>query len=335
MRLQKITEQRFIFPAEIVNNIDSLVILLDIADTVCDYCIKHNAEEILLVFDFSKTKLLETNLLVLIKDIFSFVEKHKYNMQIHIRSRIGRIVKIRKNFILSLHKKYFPQDKQLNLICNTIDMSTPNPSGKLLEYNLKDYAIPHFNQTISTISELFSNIPMHSNSFHCEFSGYVKDNKMLILSILNNGATIKEHLVAQKKTYQRSSEAIIWALKKSSTTRVDGAGGLGLYFLRKNLANINGKFHILSDESYLYLVDDYYDRENENHITYPDEISYDGYKLLKGLGYFNYYSKTNRNIVVPTKLKGNLFILEIPLEQKKNTDQLIRKNLYLSDLEVE
>lgn len=84
---------------------------------------------------------------------------------------------------------------------------------------------------------------------------------------MNYDITFANHIrQVNKMEFENDYEAILWALKKNSTTRQD-SGGIGLYFLRKYISDMNGKFSVLSGNSYVECDKMCYNEENENFIT--------------------------------------------------------------------
>lgn len=330
MLKKRIKKKVITFPARIINNINSIIILLDISNTIYQTCTSCNEKYDLIVFDLTHTRCFETNLLVIINDMVSFVQENQYYMEMLLQTYRGDICIIKRNFILELYKRFSLNDRKNDLLCKCIDVTSPHRIDRILNYNLRRYAIPQSKLIISTISELFSNVFMHSNSPYCDFGGYIRDDNTLILSVFNRGLPIKDKLAFQKMEFSTSNEAILWALKKSYTTRENTPGGLGLYFLRKNLHEIHAKFHIVSEYAYLYLKKDFYYIEDENRIIVPEQKKLIDYILLNIAQQM--VSEENVNIIMPEKLSGNLFILEIPLEKEKQAENDVRVDYNLINL---
>lgn len=115
----------------------------------------------------------------------------------------------------------------------------------LLSFNKKD--------TIRSISEMFINIKMHTNSNEVVTCGcYDKQKKEMYFTISNHGITMYKN-IERKMGYifEKEIEAIDWAVKRSSSTRhYDETGGLGLYSTREFINSINGEMWIISGRGY-------------------------------------------------------------------------------------
>lgn len=82
------------------------------------------------------------------------------------------------------------------------------------------------------------------------------------------GKTIRQNIKESGSLeFESDTESIIWALKKTNTTRnYDESGGLGLYLLRKYLHEIDGIGHIVSGKSIIELESGFYNNNDINNI---------------------------------------------------------------------
>lgn len=106
---------------------------------------------------------------------------------------------------------------------------------------------------IRVISEMFINVKMHTNSLEVMTCGYyLPEQKNLYFTISNHGITIAKN-IEQKNGYvfHKEINAIFWAVKRSSSTRVSyESGGLGFFTTRNFVNQYNGSLWIISGRGF-------------------------------------------------------------------------------------
>lgn len=118
-------------------------------------------------------------------------------------------------------------------------------SSNYLEYDAKEL--------IRIVSEMFINVKMHTKSREVMTCGYyLPEKKELYFTIANHGITISKNI--EKKNhyiFDKDINAIMWAVKRSSSTRTsEESGGLGFYTTRNFLRAFNGCLWVISGRGY-------------------------------------------------------------------------------------
>ncbi len=134
------------------------------------------------------------------------------------------------------------------------------------EYDLKSL--------VRVISEMFINVKMHTKSREVMTCGYyLPEKKMLYFSISNHGITIRKNIELKNRyIFNTDIEAINWAVKKNSSTRIpDEVGGLGLYTSREFVNKYNGAFYIASGRGY-WKEENGAINASEMHSAFPGTI---------------------------------------------------------------
>lgn len=228
----------------------------------------------IITWDLKYTKKLETNLLSFLGLILNRNYNHNNKIRIIIRDSSGKIFEYNDCIIERLFQKYSVleynavQYRYLNLNDANSDDNKSFLNNELMDLNLE------YNKEIKVLlSEFIANIDMHTDLKECAIAGYVDIKTMQIkFSICNMGRTIKQNIKEKNKyNFEADVQAIIWALKKTNTTRKkEESGGLGLYLLRKYLNNANGSGQVVSGKGLVKLEQGFYDRDNINNITLGD-----------------------------------------------------------------
>lgn len=139
----------------------------------------------------------------------------------------------------------------------------------LIKY-LKKLDLQEYDKIKIIISEIKANIQMHVAESDDSCKGYISayhdvTNEKIIISIANNIRGIKDTLELKKMVFNNELDAINWCLKKRNSTRKEEeVGGLGLYLLRKYLAEIGGSMSIISGNTYVYFKNQLYNLKSEN-----------------------------------------------------------------------
>lgn len=261
------------FPREVMNNQRSFEFLMGKMQFL------KKIEKKQVIFDFEYTRYFETNLLVVISFIFEELENRENSI----------LVKLRKQNLLqgakALNKifSYYSVDKRPLLKVRRIGIYNNRETEDVLVKYLKEINLKEYDVVKILISELFANIKMHTETKEGFFAAYIsKRNNELIISVSNTDITIRQKLYkARQIEFNNDIEAITWALKKSNSTRDDDeSGGLGLYLLRKYVAQINGRCMIISGSGFVEFDSGSYNKEQENLIFYTNngelEYAYSG-----------------------------------------------------------
>lgn len=195
---------------------------------------------------------------------------------------------IKKSEDLTLWNTYnFEEDYYLSFL-----------NEELSSYNLKE------EQKIKLLlSELFTNIKMHSNSKIGSVMVSAHSEK-IVFCITNIDITIKEN-ITRKKEFLLDEEAIIWALKKGKSTRKKVSGGLGFYYLRKFLAELGGRFTIVSGNARLQFDREFFNPKDERIVI----------------------SSSEKERRLDNKFRGNLFLIEIPYLKEVDIKQNNEENV--------
>lgn len=221
------------------------------------------------------TSNIETNLLSVLGIIIDKLMKKGNKIFIELRDNKGILRTISSNIIEELFMKYSEfkfkalQYKYINfsIVNNEID--------KYLNEDLKELRLKEFEKVKIILSELIANIKMHASSKQGSISAFIDIKKdELVVSVCNIGKTIKQN-IEEKVNYNFDNDldAILWALRKTNTTRnKDESGGLGLFYLRKYLYEINGRVCIVSGKGMAELNKWFYNEKNVNEIDISDSL---------------------------------------------------------------
>ncbi|WP_310603356.1 hypothetical protein [Anaerosporobacter sp.] len=250
----------YYFPRIIRYNMTSIEFLQRFHTYILENCIK----EVLL--NFENTVRFETNLL----SFFSYILEKLNKLGIKVMLKLKRESHtIPYDKIIGMIFKTYSAYNQCSLKCRKINDSNSRQIEDLLIKHLKGLNIKGYKWIKIILSELIANIKMHTQLNEGTIAGYIDETeKMLMFSIVNYDITIKDN-IQQKNGYifDNDFDAIIWALKKTNTTRLgEEPGGLGLYLLRKYIAELAGDFSIISGKYYLEFNNKSYNEKDENKI---------------------------------------------------------------------
>lgn len=277
------------FPKRVTNDEKNLNLIVDIMEMSVIF----KDEDV--TFFFIYTKRVFTNLLaIIIPTIEQFAKNNTVRVILPGRKTFVRISDIKRE----LFKQYSTADNRFLKIRRVGEEYKLYNKNFLLK-DLEEYNLVECEKVQILISELLANINMHSVRKEGYFAGYEDINrKELIISIVNFDITIRQRLEKCGFIFQSDYDAIIWALRKTNTTRIDEeSGGLGLYLLRKICYEIDAEYRIYSGNCYLKGGKALYNKESENEIV---------------LFEYNEHMRPFR---------GNLFTISIPIKYgtTKNT----------------
>lgn len=247
------------FPVRLYSNYKSFYFFIRLDHTI------DNNKDMMIILDLRQTIYLETNLLAI---LFYIIEKSKAKKNnILLYSKNSTKAKI----LCSMNDIFYQYSNNDNrtLYPRKIGIGHTNENESLLLDDLQQLHLKDYDIIKTLLSELIANIKMHTINREGTFCGYCnrKDN-ILLLTIANYDITIAKRLEQiRQMEFKNDFDSIIWALKKTNTTRSDTeSGGIGLYLLRKYIHKLNGKFIIISGSCYAEFDDTCYDPENENDI---------------------------------------------------------------------
>ena len=194
-----------------------------------------------ILLDMSNTKIFSTNLLSL---VYLLIDENK-----------EKIIKI-----LLPNKQEYSDRKALLEIFDIYtgdtrsffkpriivgNINTREAEDVLLKY-LRNIDLKNYGIIKTLLSELIANIKMHVQRVENTTKGYlaatyIKETNYIAISIVNSCRTILTTLKDKNYEFNSNEDAIIWALKKSNSTRDDEeSGGIGLYLLRKYITKLKG-----------------------------------------------------------------------------------------------
>ena len=260
---------RYLFPRELKVSVKSYAFLVNINNEMW----KRYKEEI--EFDFSATKIIYTNHLAMIIYIVQKILDRK-NL---LTAIVGNERIDGKTLVDTLYRHYAAV-KNPFIYPRIISYRNGSNSNSWLT-ELKSLNLEYYEKIKIIISELFANLKMHTT--------------------FQEGA-LKQHMI-----FKSDFEALIWALKKTNTTRnEDESGGLGLYLLRKYIHELHGECTIVTGNCFLRLDETCFNSINVNQIFF---VEYK--KLMQNYG-------------------GNIISLKLPLEKSLN----IAKNRISEEINI-
>ena len=254
-------------------------------------------------FDFSATKIIYTNHLAMIIYIVQKILDRK-NL---LTAIVGNERIDGKTLVDTLYRHYAAV-KNPFIYPRIISYRNGSNSNSWLT-ELKSLNLEYYEKIKIIISELFANLKMHTTFQEGAFAGFIDNyNKYLFLSIINYDIEIKKTIeLKQHMIFKSDFEALIWALKKTNTTRnEDESGGLGLYLLRKYIHELHGECTIVTGNCFLRLDETCFNSINVNQIFF---VEYK--KLMQNYG-------------------GNIISLKLPLEKSLN----IAKNRISEEINI-
>lgn len=203
-----------------------------------------------IILDFSTVNRFDLNFIGVLSKIISKIESSKSKLTIILKDYEGTRKKITCNHINEIISNYSRASAPISVINKYFSLNINNKElEEFLGNELININYKHKKKLVKVISELIENVNMHGSPKEVYVSGYYNFEKdSIMISIFNTGLTIKQNI--EKKSnykFENDKEAILWAIKKSNSTRSNiETGGLGLYFTRKYLCSIGGSVEIVS-----------------------------------------------------------------------------------------
>lgn len=294
-------EKKYIWKKKLNNSLESIEYLLDFKQLFSNKDISY------LTIDFSKTLYFETNLLALLWYIFE--ELNSQGIKIKTILRDKKVEVDYKKCIYNMFL-YYSSSYLAFLKPRLVGQNNERETEDLLIKYLKNIELREYDKIKVLISELITNIKMHTIKREGLFSGWInKEESVLVVSIVNFGVTIKSQIKNRRDMeFESDYEAIMWALKRSNSTReVNEIGGLGLYLLRRYMSELRGRYTIVSGNAFIEFDKDCFDETNENNIIYSK---------YKELG---------------NKFNGNIITLFIPYELVDDREKFEK---YLNEIDL-
>lgn len=121
---------------------------------------------------------------------------------------------------------------------------------------------PEMNQTmrkrvVQTISELFINSVIHSESEHIYTCGqFFPQKEKIEFTITDTGVGFKNNINRRFNSKMSSTQAIKWAMVDGNSTKKDISGGIGLAFFGEFIKANKGKLQIISDDGFFMIDSD-------------------------------------------------------------------------------
>ena len=236
-----------------------------------------------------------------------------------IVKRKNKLVSVFKNFevegedvVRELYKYYGDSHGNVVNPCKLKFLYDNNEEQPWLD-KLRHLELEKYDKIKVVISELVANLKMHTLYKEGTMAGHVDvKNQYLILSIANYDITIKNNLKRkQRMIFYNDYEAVLWALKRSNTTRdEEESGGLGLYLLRKYIHELGAECIIISGNCFLKLDRTCFDKKKENII---------------------HVKKYN---IMSCSYEGNIITLSFPLikSNKKDRECIKRQEISLGEM---
>lgn len=259
--------------------------------------------------DLINTKKLETSILAMISLILDNL--------LHSTTKILLLLPNRRHYsdktiIMKIYNYYANEKKAFYKPRLLIGNSNRREVEDLILKFLKNTDIQNQNELKIMISEITANINMHVYRENSECKGYFsgaisKQKDEISISIINNGGSIRELLHRKKLDFENDESAILWALRKSNSTREkEETGGLGLYLIRKYTKQLDAEVTILSGECCMMIDRNCYDELDSNKI------------IVKSVN------------LLPYNFHGTSINLKVPIS--KATTNKIQENLKCIDL---
>lgn len=257
------------FPAKITNNVRGINFFNGIFDLLNNQKCKK------IVFDLANTTYFETNLFAVFENIIEKCISNAIEIKVRLDKEVEKALdtEVREEIFT-----YYFKDKAFAFRTRKVGTGYESEVEKLLLDDLKSLNLFEFSKVKILLSELIANLKMHTQDGYVFFSGYHNYKKnTLVFTIANYGITISDRIKqVRHMEFLDDYSAILWALKKNNSTRLeDESGGLGLYLLRKYVNELNGEFVIISGNSYLEFDRMSFNIENDNDIEVKrkEEIS--------------------------------------------------------------
>lgn len=206
-------------------------------------------------WNLKNTKKIETNLLSFLGLVLQRMDNRNNIVDLIIKDSNGIEQIVEDNIIRIIFKKYSYHSNELLKYNFLTEQNSNDDINTLLIKNLKEFNLLYYSDIKLLLSEFIANIFMHTTDKIGSMAGYITEKEEILISVCNIGMTIKKNIEnINKYRFVNDTEAVVWALKKTNTTRDDEeCGGLGLYLLRKYIYKIDAEAYIISGKAFIKL----------------------------------------------------------------------------------
>ena len=260
------------FPSEVKSNLFGYQSLINIFNKC------HRLENQKIFFNFTCVTFFEANLCALLGVIIEVVTKNNNSYTfIGVHHKILEVWD--KN---GFSNRYFDRPIMKDLYGTTVAYKTFEDTASeesFIEYvqiELLDKPnFPKLTETLSSrilgnIFETFVNAVTHGKCQFVHTCGQFfpnRGNKPLNFSVIDLGKNIKENVNEYFNNNMSASEAILWAMERTNTTKKDVPGGLGLSEIFQFIQLNKGKVEIVSSNGYYRLLNNHVES-----ILLPEEF---------------------------------------------------------------
>jgi hypothetical protein len=245
---------KFLVPNKVMSDFDGYSSLINL-----NYAISRNPDKYVFL-DFSNNIWFEANLFAILGAIRSSAEEQKKSMLFRNMSPTLKNVLERNRFFADSNE-YWTPDSRGTIV--TYQKFTPYKDIEFMDYILKELLskpdFPKHSKLLGkkineSIFEIFENARTHghcANIYTCGQYYPNKTPKILDMTIVDMGKTIKANVNDYLKTSFSGCEAIQWALVDGNTTKTGNVpGGLGLSIIFEFIKLNKGKVQIVSADGY-------------------------------------------------------------------------------------
>ncbi|BDC01930.1 MAG: hypothetical protein E7K00_04865 [Clostridium perfringens] len=233
-----------------------------------------------LYWNLKRTKKIETNLLSFLGLVLKRMDNRKNIIKLITKNNDGQVVIVNENILMFIFEKYSSHNNKLLQYKFLSEKESKEDMNILLIGGLKEFNLLYYSDIKILLSEFIANIFMHATDREGSISGYITDKDEILISVCNMGKTIRQNIEEiNKYKFLTDREAIVWALKKTNTTRKnEESGGLGLYLLRKYIFKIHAEAIIISGKSLVKLSgENCFNELKVNDIYLEDDIEMKGF----------------------------------------------------------
>jgi len=281
-------------PRSLINNFKSYN-FLQISDRVI-----LQSDKCKVIWNMAHTKVFHTNLLAVFYYIF---QKNMHKGKQIVIKLPNRDITYSSKALFEIFK-YYSSDQRAFFKPRTIGDNNIRETEDILLKYLKRLKLADYESVKTIMSELFANIKMHTENHNGFMSAdMVKQDNKIVLSIVNGDYSLPYQLELERKMiFESDRNAVLWALKKSNSTRKDNeSGGLGLYLLRKYMHQMGGEIIICSGHCFLKLDGTCFDDKDDTKInvieSYYMNDSFEGTIITLFLPYMTDERKDEDHIV--------------------------------------
>lgn len=206
-------------------------------------------------WNLKHTKKIQTNLLSFLGLVLKRMDNRKNTIKLIVKDNMGNDIIIEQEILIFIFERYSSTKNKLLQYNFLSEKKSRDDIDVLLIKKLKEFNLLYYSDIKMLLSEFIANIFMHTANGEGAIAGYITEKDEILFSVCNMGKTIKQNIEGiNNYNFLNDREAIIWALKKTNTTRKDEeSGGLGLYLLRKYIFKICAEAIVISGKSFIRL----------------------------------------------------------------------------------